>query len=462
MVKIFSFIILCLFSLLSFADSSLQLIVDEHTSELGNPIPARIVARDIQNNLSLIDISNLKKDFGVEIIESASKLEGNVNIQTLVLKLYPRNIGVISIPALRFNEQVTTPLNLNIKPAKANHGTVQIETSYSASSVWQRQQLTLLASVITPSKFAIIELDKYTQTGVEAYTLPVTKQTLANGQYKITTGWKLYPLISGKQTFIPPSLNYRLNGKIQRKFFPPSNVVNVRKLPSYIPPLMPVGELSFNSTVTPDYLWRIEFFSKDILPLTMSSLSVPLERITTIPTGNVSIDTGSDNRYTHNIALKPAGSGIYTLPELDFITFNPTTGKIQTQRIVTKEIIFINTWLKVILVLLGALITYRLLSHLIKYIQRLILHRKQKNKIISAILIAKSPNELHSLLNQYAEIQKWGKNLSLTQWAAYWYRFKNISADVVINELSLACYAKHFEHSHQDNLNKSIYALISR
>ena len=457
MVKIISLIIFTMFPLLSHAISSLQILTNSNQVEIGEPIVINIIAKNIEDKLSSIDISDLKNNFGLEVIESANKVDGNTAIQELKLKLYPRQTGLLTIPELSFGEYKTLPLELMVNQA----GTLLFESSYNMTSAWQRQQIILSTSVITPSKFARIELADFTHIGAEIYKLESNQIKLPDGRFKLTASWKLFPLISGKQTFFAPSVNYRLSGKVQRKFFPAVSSIFIKPLPSYIPPLMPVGNLKINSYVSPDNTWVVEFSSSDISPNTLSSLSVPIESITNIKFGEITTSSKLFRSITHTIPLLFEDSQLIELPGLVFRTFNPTTGKIMTLRTEKQAVMFISTWLKIFLSLLAIFMAYKLISISFTFIRKSIARKQEERVIIKSILDATSPQELHLILNKYAAIKKWGDNLPLSQWSIIWSHYHKTSADKLINELSLACYSRNYSDISQTMLNRKIYNLIS-
>jgi len=456
MVKILSLVILMLLPLLSHAESSLRIVTDRNQVEIGKSINISILAKNISDNLSSIDISSLKNNFGIEVVESATKLDGKNSIQELKLNLYPRQTGLLTIPELNFGEYKTLPTRLTVNDA----GALQFEALYDTDTAWQRQQIILNTAVITPSKFARLEFDDFSQTGVEAYKLKSNQIKLPDGRFKLSASWKLFPLLSGQQSFYAPSVNYRLSGKIQRRFYPPVKNLIIKTLPSYIPPLMPVGKLNVNSHVSSNNIWTLEFSGSDISPSSLSSLSVPTVSITDIKFGDITTSRELYKSISHDIPLLFKESQITEIPGLVFRSFDPTTGKIVTQQTEKLTIIFISTWLKIVLLLSATLIIYKLISAALAYVRKIISRKQKERAVINSILKAKSPQELHLILNKYAAIKNWGSNLSLSQWGAIWSRNQNKSAEKLINELSLACYAKNNSGVPQTILNKKIYDLI--
>ncbi len=445
---------------MSNADASLRLNVNTTDIEIGKAIPVSIIAENINAKLSSIDIHELQNNFGMEIIESANKIDNGVNIQELQINLYPRQLGSTKIPSIYLEGFSTPPLTLMVKPAKIINDVVDFGTNYSTDSVWQRQQIILTTTIITPSKFARIEIEDFILKGVETIKIRSKKTILNNGLYKLTIGWKIFPLVSGKQTLTPPSINYWLNGKIQRKFFPKTKIITIKKLPSYIPPLMAVGTLKIESAILPDYLWRIKLSSPDISPTTLESLSIPLDAMTNIKYSPFIASKSSDGYFTHDIPLEISSSSLVSLPKLVFKTFNPLTGKIDTYQTSKINFIYITPLLKTALIIIGILILYKILLIILNYTRKVFLHKNKQSEIINSSLTANSPYELHHILNNYAESEQWGRNMPLSQLSLILTSEKNHSAEDLMNELSSACYAKGFQSSYQIELNKKVYDLL--
>ena len=459
MVKLISAILLMALPLLSYA-GSLEIVLDSTEVQIGKPIHARIIATDINKKISSVNINGLKKNFGLNIIESSNIIENSALIQKLEVNLYPRSTGFLKIPSIVFDNYKTKPIELFITDATGNDGTISFKTMHSDANVWQRQKIIISIEIITPSKFSHIELTPIDHPNIESYIIKPTQVKLSNGLYKIVSGWHLYPLLEGDILLSPPSVRYRLNGKTQRKFYPSSINIKTRRLPSYIPPLMPVGNIVINDKKVTDNIWSIEFSSPDVSPSTLLSMSLPIKVIDGIKFGDrVSVKL-TDDTISHRIPLIIDTSGIYTIPEIIYKHFNPNTGKIIASTIPRKRIIFLNTWLKIALVLLAVFLLYKSLSALLKFTIELARQHKNKKIIVKSVLAAKSPYELHRLLNKYAEVSQWGNNLPLTKWSAIWDQHKGTSAKEIINELSLACYTKDFNMTEQSRLNRKIHDFI--
>ena len=451
--------------------SSLQIIADNSTVELGEPINATITAKDIKQNLASIDIRSLEENFGVYVIESANRSENNINIQELKIALYPNNIGKDEIPSVVLGKYKSVSVPITILAARENTQTLEFSSSLSASSIWQRQQIVMTTHVVTHSKFANIKLDDFIQEGFESYKLKSSRQDLGNGMYRLSSGWAIYPLIAGKQNLNFPAVNYRLGGKVQRKFIPTNVQLNVRKLPSYIPPLMPVGKISIDSFITADldnadksHTISVNISSKTVLPTTLPNLPQNY-----ILNSNINIGEITSNRMLveknnisstsiqHRIPISFNSSGIYYFPELALKYFDVKSGRIVTAIGNPINTLILLPWLRNSLLIIILVILIKIIIFANKRIHVFLQLRKERKRIIEATLTARSPHELHKLLNKYAHTYNWGDNMTLNNWLAAWENNKHSTAKTLIDKLSFACYSGQ----PQVSLNQDVFLLLS-
>ena len=458
------------------AFDELQLTVDSPEVELGQPLYISITARNIKTNLSTININELRNDFGVKVIETANKSENSTITQELKIELYPLQTGQLVIPPVMLERYSTKPVRVNIKPARVINGKIEFSSSVNHTSVWQRQQVILSTTVITPSKFAKLELDDFITRQAITQKLTPTQEALDNGKYKLTSGWVIYPINDGEQTYTTPAVNYRLSGTIQRKFYPQNISIQVKKLPSYVPPLMPVGKFTLNSMISENtapgassHIRSIQASSNSVLPETLKAISIPYINNSSITSGEMTRSSNLENKHgsfnitvSHHTPISFTNSGIHYLPGFGLRYFDPVTGRIETINIGIERILFIKPWLKLVTLILFLIVFFLLSRIIIKHINRYVRRQKYNYHLIQATLIAKSPEELHKILNQYAGNNQWGMNMTLTHWLKAWNNHRTEPAENIINELSDAIYANRMVNNpSQLELNKKIYTLLN-
>jgi len=467
MVKIVNLLLLFLVANCAHASSLLISTMPKNTIEIGKPMLVTIIATDINEKLSSINLDALEHDFGIEIRENSVKSDKASTIQLLKIALYPRHIGEATLPELSLSRYKTKETRITIKPAKTAIGGIEFSSSLSSNNVWQRQQIIISATITTPSKFSRIELEEFPDSMLETVTIDVKTTKLAEGLYKHSSGWEIYPLISGKLLLNPPAIYYKLNGVIQRKFFPLTESVYVKELPSYIPPLMPVGTLKFTSTIEEiernnhSHLWTVELKTNDIMPSSLSNLTMPLDRIPNIEYGEIKYSAlASGSKMTLPISFK--SNGLFTSPEITYKTFNPESGRISSVTTLPISMLVLNPWIKLIIFVLFSYLVIVLFYFSFKYSRRIYIHYKNKQEIVNSTLVAETPCQLHGILKSYADNQGWGNNLTLIQWLSVWEKYSTREANNTIYTLSLACYGNNHKKNLQENLNRQVYTLLKK
>jgi len=476
MVRILNFLLLILFTSLAGANNrSLDVVTTDTHSQIGKPLQINIIASNIDQRMATINLDKLKKDFGVYVIESSNKSGlNNSKVQELNVHLYPQHTGIFEIPSLTLGKYSSTASSVSILPALEDNDIITFSSSSSSVSVWQRQQIIITSTVLTQSRFASIHAEDFIHKGVESYTLESTREYLGNGQFRLTASWVLYPLIAGEYHFNFPSINYRLRGKVQRKFIPEDIKISVKELPPYIPPLLPVGKIEVNRNIIKEdsfidnkYLLSIQISSDDALISTLPNLphdylldedvivGESLSRNTTSLKDNL-----FSNAVNHNIPVTFIASGMYHLPAISYKYFEPSTGKIVTIKIPVQDLFILSTWSKILLIIFLILISITALIFTKNYALSIYNQRRSQNKIINSVLKATSPYELHYLLNEYSKANGWRENMTLKNWLVTWEREKGPSINNAIKDLSTACYTKGDDVCKQPVLNKKLYQFL--
>jgi len=476
MVKVIFIAALLLIAPLSYGSSRhLLLSVDNNEVQLGKPIQATITAHNIKLNLSGIKTEALQKNFGVYVIENSTKFNADKSeIQYLVVSLYPQRSGDFEIPALKLGRYSTKPLSVTVLPAIEDNTELNFSTSISSLSTWQRQQVIVTTSVITASKFAKITLDDFSYNGIESYALAASRTELNDGKYRLTAGWVLYPFNNGIQNINLPSVDYRLKGKVQRKFIPQNVLLDVKALPPYIPPLMPVGKITVNKSISQNtsgsgstHILDVSISSKHALPSSLPSLPrdyiVDGDITTTKTTSTLTTppaNTGFSSSIQHRMPISFNASGSYQFPELVYKYFEPSSGKIVTIKNESINIIILSPLLKLVLTIALIIILVKILTTAIRYISAYLQRRNRRIIIINSVLDAQSPQELHRLLNEYAKTYRWKENMTLEKLQATWQANKKSSSHEPLNELSRACYSAKWDRNNLPELNRKIYSLL--
>ena len=476
MVKTINFLLLILLtSQLNANNSNLDVVTADTHSQIGHPLQIKIIANNINKRMATINLDKLKKDFGVYVIESSNKSDLNKNeVQELKVYLYPQQVGKLKIPSLTLGKYSSATSTVTILPAAEDKNTVTFNSINSSVSVWQRQQIIITSTVLTQSKFASIHAEDFSHKGVESFTLESTRDVLKNGQFRLTTSWVLYPLIAGEYNFNFPSINYRLGGKVKRRFIPKAIKVSVKELPPYIPPLLPVGKIEVDKDIIKndnfignEYVVAVKISSNHALATTLPNLPQDFMNDEGLIVGEtLSRNTSSlknkifNNTIHHHIPISFTETGFYQVPAISYKYFEPDTGKIVTIKSPEQDLFIASSGLKILLLLslgVASIITLVITNNYARLIYK---QRRARNRIIKSILKAASPLELHFLLNEFSKTHKWSGNMTLKNWLTTWQREKGTSINDAIDALSEACYANRRKTYSQSELNIKIYQLL--
>jgi len=475
MVRILNFLLLILFtSLVEANNRSLDVVTTDTHSQIGKPLQINIIASNIEQRMATINLDKLKKDFGVYVIESSNKSGvNNSKVQELKVHLYPQHTGIFEIPSLSLGKYSSTASSVSILPALEDNDIITFSSSSNSVSVWQRQKIIITSTVLTQSRFASIHAEDFFHKGVESYTLESTREYLGNGQFRLTVSWILYPLIAGEYHINFPSINYRLRGKVQRKFIPEDIKISVKELPPYIPPLLPVGKIEVNRNMIKDdsfidnkYLLSIQISSDDALISTLPNLphDYLLDEDIIVGESSRRTTTLKDNLFSntinHHIPVTFVATGMYQVPAISYKYFEPSTGKIVTIKIPVQDLFILSTWSKILLIIFLIPLTITTLILIKNYALSIYKQRRSRNKVINSVLKATSPYELHYLLNEYSKAHRWKENMTLKNWLITWEREKGPSINNAIKDLSEACYAKDNDVCKQKVLNKKLYQFL--
>jgi hypothetical protein len=290
----------------------------------------------------------------------------------------------------------------------------------------------------------------------EILRIPASKEMLDNTT-RLGTGWVIFPMQSGQQRISLPPVLYHLQGIVERRFYLPDIQLNVKSLPGYIPPLMPVGRVFIDSHVDADqllttgetYNWNIRLSSPDLL----SHLLPPILRqissddnIHFLPVQSRRVENitarGSHGEVMHTVPFQSLSTGQLKLPGLRIQYFDPVQGRVSVTEYSPPQIRSMAGYWQL---LIGTALLIAI-GLLMKVAWKYWLHvRRQHHYLKEAIhRINEAPDsaQLRQALHLVARAEGWPDNLSLTKWTEHWNSHYSPSAMPVTEMLSSACYAK--------------------
>ena len=448
-----------LISVTSIASPQLVLTTDKTQSELGHPIRVQLYGISLNARLSDINLDSLTSDFGV-ITDYASgasqdKRWPGQSVQMLQFKLYPRKAGVVTIPSLRIGKIHSQQKALNIIAGETGHPTLRFATE----TPYQRQEVIIHFTLTTSfSNARLTNKSIFNHNGFEIVPLDFSRTAVSGGKYVLHTGWALTPLTAGMHEIMLPPVEYSISGGSRKLFYPPLKNIRVKKLPAYLPPTIPVGEISISSQVTPGGWLHTDALSYWALQLTAQatdvfSLPPVLRQIKTnseleiLPvTSNRRLQVKQDkvtSLVTHTIPFKSLKSGLLTLPAIHFQYFDPEQGKIKLVTYQSEPVFVLSYFWEMLLAILGMILFIWLAKFTCKkWIHWRALNRKRQ-LAIQLLQEQGSENNIRKAIRLFCEADTGSANTTLMQWKQYWLNAYQTDENFedLYNTISNACYS---------------------
>lgn len=473
LVKV-SLYILLYFPLLAFSKPSINVLLKDSSVEYGRPVYLTIVTVDMKEDLSLLRLDELSSSFSIESIDLESeklvnkknKTQSVISQQTLSIKMFPRLTGKLFIPVFNQDNISSEIIEVTILEANNNGQPIQLNSSSSSLEVWQREKILISLTLVTVDEFATIKLRKQDVGGIEITPLPVNRVwngDINNGHSIIRTGWSILPLRPGATEIELPAIEYYLNGVVRRVFYLPKLKLNIRPLPSYLPPTIPVGKISVKTSIsvkdsehngllyTDDLAyWNISIESKSLTPYWLPPILRQIkssEEVTFFPANSTRgikpDESGVNGSVVHSIPFKPLANGAVSIPDLNIQYFDPETGLLETLvHKTTKHYSFGIISRSLALILVGLLLLF-LGASLFHTISEKIRDKKRRQQAEIQIRQAASAEELIIGVRMVSTAEGWPSNISLTDWLERWKKKGRTTVDIdeLIQSLSLLRYA---------------------
>ena len=244
-------------------DARVWIELDTQTLELGEPLRGVLYTSGIGDAPTPDDLIPLEQEFALAEIGVAETLTDRAangdKRQRLDFTLYPRHSGTLTLPALAIADRRSAPITVEVTPAVSQGSALSVTPKLSSTRPWVRQQVLITLEVITPDRFASLEIEPPPLPGFEVTDLPGERERIetADGERtRLRAGLALFALTSGAHRLRLPPVHYRLDGGTRRIFTLPEPVLEVKALPPYVPPTLPVGKVSIGSTLETEGLLR--------------------------------------------------------------------------------------------------------------------------------------------------------------------------------------------------------------
>ncbi|MCU7939254.1 MAG: hypothetical protein KZQ64_16350 [gamma proteobacterium symbiont of Bathyaustriella thionipta] len=278
------FILLFIPHCLLAADASIEpevkIVLNTSEVEMGKFILVRIEYRGD----SVPEISNIQQwydDFFVDRRdEGAEKFPDGLIVYTETMRLYPRKTGDIVLASVALGGAIAQAVKIKVTPAiRSNiNGTPQWQAL--PETIWQGQtvEISILQNLLNSSNQVVTEEAQFPGFYVERLDQKVTTQ---NTIKTVQLHWRITAQTSGLIQLDPPAIVQR--GRGRWRFYLPRATIQVKPLPSYIPPTVPVGRLSIRTGVMQinnKPLWTVEIQNEGQLPDEIYGIRTQLSKLT--------------------------------------------------------------------------------------------------------------------------------------------------------------------------------------
>ena len=472
------------------AQPLLQLQTDKTKLELGESLTVKLYGVGLLQTLDEVDLKPLLQDFAIVSEYNTTVVEDSrwpdEEVQYLRFTLYPRSVGDFTIPSLSLGDVRSRTAHGTVVQIQVVQGSVQgkpieITTHLSTAKPWQRQQILFTVTVRTPELFATLhaaELPR--QTNRDSLTLPVVNNritTQAGEINEIKTGWVIYPNQSGKQLLEIPTIQYQVSGLTARTYYLPPISLDVRSLPPYLPPTIPVGEVKIDTSMAsagvqqPDLLqyFSLTLTSETVLPHSFPALIRQIQsdsRLQVYP-ATIERNTQADFAGVHStvryqVPFKVLKNGRYSLPDLQFQYFDPASGRLKNVNYPLNAHWALSRPLRYSLLLIFTVLVLSISYFLAQRIKRYLRYQAQRKHALQLIHAAKDAQHLRSAMRVLATAEAWPNNLSLTEWQRQWratYRTDKAEASL-FNQLSNQLYGGRDEENQADKMIQLKHVMI--
>jgi hypothetical protein len=412
----------------------ITLLVSDMRVELGRALTIRLESR-LPGALDRVDLSPLEQGFAVQ---DRGRIERDHFRQTFVrrVQVYPRRIGELEIPSLGQGARASKPVLINVGPAidRRDRSEIKVQSEISASDLWLKQGFHVSVEIETGSEIVDIDTPAFEESGFDAHVLPPESHA-RSARTVHRVGWVIHPLKAGTNTLRLPAIQFKRDGVVTHRFFPPIFAVNVKPLPSYIPVTMPVGRVDVDIAPATSVLattGRLAYRELNIEAEGLPAQFINFVNHQLVSTGTSSIypaELQSDIRFVegkavtrldYHVPFVANGIGISHLPSLRIQVFDPDKGKLVTQEVMLGSTISVPRWLQVTLAILCLLAVAYLvvlaggITH--AYWLRFMNYRNASSKIKAAT----TADDLRQALALISTAESWPNNVTLEKWLGLW------------------------------------------
>ena len=462
------FAVLLLFSNTVMAENTplLELDVPIKTLLYGKSLDISLTTQQNWNTDIQSFLKPLRQDFDYSILSTSKEQRKKI----WKIRLFPLHPGRLEIPALQYNQHTTQVVKIKVaKPFAKDNEPISIQLSPYRNSPWVREQNQLLVKIISTDKNILLNSKNILTKGSESYLIPQSSRKLINGKtvhYEYTFGWNIFFLYQQNTRVNLPAIEYIKDGVPQYKFHLPPVNLNVKALPVYIRPTIPVGQIKLKAHYLMLPGWLMQPDKTAIIQYTLSGENIPAKWLPSLlQKYNKSVNTGVDfipvktvvltNTEQNNIsgkkitdiAFTPHSNGMLSIKDIQLQYFDPQSGLLKSVQLQHPPLLVLHWLLQILLVVLTIMLLYPSLRRVIQYLQRKFQQYQYYRYCNNKITTAETYADIKSALQDFSQAEQWPINQTLSQWLNCWntkYKY-NAGLEKLVRELNQLLYANNLQ-----------------
>jgi len=248
------------------AGAALDIAIEDPRVEMGKYLNVRIVY-DGESTVGAADLRQWADDFVIDRrdTDSQSLVDGSVRT-TQRLRLYPRSPGEKVLERIALGGTAAGPLHVTVVPTVRDGIDGTPRWLPAPAQVWQGQtfEIGVQLALLHPSNHIAVEDAVF--PGFDVLALP-REQVPGGAGGVVRLRWRLTATDPGHHAIDLPAVEQR--GRGRWRFYLKPAVIVVRPLPSYLPPSVPVGEVSLRSALLQAegrLVWEVTVSNQGRLP----------------------------------------------------------------------------------------------------------------------------------------------------------------------------------------------------
>lgn len=321
--------------------------------------------------------------------------------------------------------------------------TPEIELSLSKDTVWQREQVLATLVIKSSDKLSRIEAEEFEQDGFTIVPVDMKRVEDENG-VTTTLKWFLFAYLAERQKLELPRIRYRPSTSRPVELELPEQFLNVRPLPIYVPPTMPVGEVALQQSWDDGFIvsakklfdWQVKAESQNVSPQTLPAISrqlVSSPRLQVFP-HEKQIEQSQNKKgiqivQQYTIPIKGLTAGRIDFPKIEIQYFDPINARLNKVTIDTPPVFALFSWMIWSGLIVLALLGIWLGSYFLPKLRSWYTCKQQKKRALENLSAAKNYHEIKKSLSEFASAKGLHANSALEVFAE---AFKNTGAHAVI------------------------------